>query len=134
MFKNILLGVFVTLIACSSLFADEISQNLSRELDGKTIAWEYDGGRNYELRVANGEITYRRTNGTNAREWRSLVPYTAHKIREGEFMIGWHEIDYSNYVTLLIDFNESKLYSSALLGNYDMIHFQEAKITDVTQE
>lgn len=134
MIQNILLSIFVFFLACSSLAADEITPNLSHDLDGKTLSWEYGGGRHYELRLADGMLTYRRTNGTEAREWRSHVPYNAHKIRDGQYMIGWHEVDISNYVTLLIDIKESKLYSSALLDDYDLIHFEQARIIRVSEE
>ncbi len=112
---------------------DELGTNLTDMLDGTTVGWEYEGGRAYELRLEDGMLTYRRTNGRESREWRSLVPYLAHEVGEGQFMVGWQETDFGNYVTLFIDLANSRVYSSALLGDYDWIHFQEAEISSVEE-
>jgi len=134
MLKNSFWAVVISFFLITAVSADEIGTTLTGELDGTLLGWEYKGGRNYELKMDGGMVTYRRTNGTEAREWRSVVPYLAHKVHEGEYMIGWHEKDISNYVTLFINLNDSKLYSSALLDDYDLIHFQEARITGVTRK
>lgn len=128
----------VYLLNCNILHAqegqpDELGANLTDKLDGTTVAWQYEAGRAYELRMEDGMLTYRRTNGREAREWRSLVPYNAHEVGEGQYMVGWQETDNMNYVTLFIDLANSKVYSSALLGNYDWIHFQEATISSVEE-
>lgn len=131
MFKNILITLSLFILAGSASAENEIGQNLSTYLDGKTIAWQYEGGRDYEIRFEDGMLTYHRTNGDVAREWRSMVPYMAREIREGEYLVGWHEKDISNYVTLLFRLDIKKVYSSAILDDYDLIHFQEAKITGI---
>jgi len=125
-------ALFALSLAATFCWAQhEIGEGLSRDLDGKTIAWEYSGGRHYEIRFEGGELTYHRTNGEVAREWRSMVPYSARRVGEGEYLVGWHEVDLSNHVTLLFHLGENKIYSSALLGDYDLIHFQEGKITSI---
>ena len=128
----------VYVLSCNFLHAqedpqDELGANLTDKLDGTTVAWQYEAGRAYELRLEDGMLTYRRTNGRESREWRSLVPYHAHEVGEGQYMVGWQETDFMNYVTLFIDLANSKVYSSALLGNYDWIHFQEAEISSVQE-
>jgi phenolic acid decarboxylase len=131
MYKKIFTSILFLVFAASSSAQHEVGEGLSSDLDGKTIAYEYSGGRNYEIRFEDGQVTYHRTNGDNAREWRSLVPYNAREVGTGEYYVGWNEADRKNYVTLLLHLNQNKLYSSALLGDYDMIHFQEAKITRI---
>jgi|GEM_PF-1038008 len=124
--------IFLTM-ASFNAFADEIGVNLNSDLDGKLIAYEYKGGRNYEIKFDSGRMTYHRTNGDGDLSWRSTVPYMTRKIAKGEYFIGWHETDISNYVTLLIHTEDKKLFSSAILGDYDLIHFQEAKIVSITE-
>jgi phenolic acid decarboxylase len=128
MLKNIFALVALSLVATICFGQHEIGEDLSRDLDGKTIAWEYSGGRNYEVRFEDGTVTYHRTNGDVAREWRSPVPYNARKVGADEYLVGWHEEDRSNYVTLLFQLGQDRLFSSALLGDYDTIHFQQGKI------
>ena len=131
MFRKTITLIALSLATTISFAQHEVGEGLSSDLDGKTIAWEYSGGRNYEIRFADGMLTYHRTNGDAAREWRSLVPYNARKIGENEYLVGWHEADRTNYVTLLFQLDQDRLFSSALLGNYDMIHFQEGRITSI---
>jgi hypothetical protein len=134
MYKKIITSILFMVFAAGSPAQDEIGEGLSSDLDGKTIAWEYSGGRHYEIRFGDGQLTYHRTNGEAAREWRSTVPYSAREVGEGEYLVGWHEIDLSNHVTLLFHLDQNKIYSSALLGDYDLIHFQEGRITKVSDK
>jgi phenolic acid decarboxylase len=134
MYKSIFTSIFLMVFAAGSSAQHEIGEGLSSGLDGKTIAYEYSGGRHYEIRFEDGNVTYHRTNGDNAREWRSLVPYNARLVGAGEYYVGWNETDRKNHVTLLLQLNQNKLYSSALLGDYDLIHFQEGRITSIDDE
>ena len=112
----------------------EVSDDLESVLDGYALTYAYEHTRAFEVKFEDGTITYRfRMPDGEYSDFRSPVPYFGRTLGPGRYYIGWHEEDVTNYVTLLINLGAMEIYSSAILGDYDVIHFQRAEISQITR-
>lgn len=105
------------------------SKDQTNFLDGKTIDYTYEGGWRFRVRFGDGRVGYEflgETEGevSNANE---NIPYQARQIREGLYHVVWHETDIGDLVSLVIDIENERIYSAALLGYREAdvaLHFE----------
>jgi hypothetical protein len=102
---------------------------LTRELDGTTLSYQYEGGRRYDIRFDNATIAWQRLD-LPGREPVEGVPYVARRIEEGVYLVNWHRPEHTEYITILFDFNRRLMYTSGLLEGRDR-HFEAGKITSL---
>lgn len=112
---------------------------MSKQLmDGKSIAYTYEGGWRYRVRFYDGMAAYESlTAEGNASYGASDIPYQSRQIREGLIQIVWQERELGDMVSLLIDEPEHIVWSTALLGyasDKPNLHFQRGRIDSLTDE
>ena len=121
-----LLTVFTVCAARAEVFGE-----LSNELDGISLTYHYESGREYDVVFTEGTISYLRKDVPD-REWEHDHPYVARKIEEGLFLLMWGREERTEHITILIDLNKRRLFTSALLDGVDR-HFDEAAIIKLSQ-
>ena len=109
----------------------EIGGELTQELNGVSLVYEYTSGRKYTVQYSEKTFAYLRMDEPG-REWISGVPYIARKIDDNLYLVNWHRPERVEYVTILIDLDKQILYTSALLEGTDR-HFDLANIVSLTR-
>ena len=110
-----------------------ISQgNLTRELDGVEMTYQYSGGNSYNLKFENGTISYRFLNGSRPEKWWGPFVYKASKTDNNDYFLSWYEESYGDYVTQLLNPSKKTLFGSALIIKRDknIFHFEKAIISE----
>ena len=114
----------------------QIQQYLNAEhlLDGMNFQYFYDAGGGLKIAFAEGKLQYEWISGPRKGTHAENIPYQSRKIGDEVYLINWHQPDKPDFVSLVIDLKEKRLYSSAILrygtGN-EMIHFKEAAIKNI---
>ncbi|MEY2853795.1 MAG: hypothetical protein RL030_927 [Pseudomonadota bacterium] len=101
---------------------------LTRELAGTKLTYQYEGGRRYDVSFTADTISWHRLDV--ARDPVADVPYVARRIEPGVFLVNWHRPEHTEYITILFDFNKRLMYTSGLLEGRDR-HFEAGKITSL---
>ena len=99
----------------------------TRELNGTTIPYVYTNDRAYKVNFEAAGASYRYLTGSRPDKWWGPFPSQTIRVRENQYFTSWFEEGYGDYVTLLINFDESKLYDSAILRGEE-VHFHSARI------
>lgn len=102
---------------------------LTKELAGTKLTYQYEGGRRYDVWMAADTIGWQRLDQPN-REKVEGVPYVARRISEGVYMVNWHRPEHTEYITILFDFNQRLMYTSGLLEGKDR-HFESGRIVSL---
>lgn len=124
----IILTFFVYNLGGTAVSAKE--SEITQELNGTSITYEYTSGRSYNVKFEEAGISYRYLTGSKPNTWWGPFPYQAFKIEEQLFFASWFEKGYGDYVTLLINFEEKQLYGSAIIRGEE-VHFHSAKIVKI---
>ncbi len=106
---------------------------LTQDLNGTTITYRYTSGRSYNVKFEKQGISYRYLTGSKPKKWWGPFPYKAYKVTQYNYLAAWHEKNYGDYVTLLINVKTKLLYGSAILSGKET-HFHGAKISQITQQ
>lgn len=106
--------------------------NLTSELEGVEIKYQYSGGNKYNVKFENGTISYRFLTGSRPEKWWGPFAYQASKTENGEYFLSWYEKGYGDYVTLLLNTKTKTIWGSAIIikGDKSIVHFQKASITE----
>ncbi|MEM7468346.1 MAG: hypothetical protein AAF387_15860 [Pseudomonadota bacterium] len=99
----------------------------TRELNSTEITYEYSSGRSYNVKFEDAGVSYRYLSGSKPEVWWGPFPYQAIRVKPQVYFTSWFEKGYGDYVTLLINFEESVLYGSAILRGEE-VHFHKARI------
>ena len=111
------------------VYADD-ETNFTDSLDGTNITYTYTGGRSYNVKFETVGVSYRYLTGTKPEKWWGPFPYKALVTDQGEFLVAWHEPDYGDYITLLINLEAEVLYGSGIIGS-SSTHFEKARISNI---
>ena len=120
------------LLALSGIHAhgEEITGELTTELAGITLDYEYVSGRKYTVTYHENTLEYLRRD-VPGRDWERGVAYIARKINDDLYLLNWHRPDRVEYVTILIDLENRILHTSALLEGTER-HFDQANIVSIS--
>lgn len=118
---------------------DHRNQYASAEhlLDGIRFQYFYNEGGGLEIRFAEGTLQYKWISGPRKGNHAENIPYQSRRIGEELFLVNWHQPDRPDFVSLVINLKELRLYSSAILrcgSENEMIHFKEAQIKNVKRD
>ena len=107
--------------------------NFTDDLDGTEITYKYDGGNAYNVKMEDGNLNYRFLSGSKPEKWWGPFLYNAFKTENGEYLIGWYEDGFGDYVTLLIDFERKYLFGSGIIVKKSgtKVHFDKAIISNI---
>ena len=125
--KLLILIVLLSYAFCGDL--EEITQ----KLNGTNITYSYSGGRSYNVKIEKVGISYQFLTGSKPEKWWGPFPYKAIEVENSVYFLSWYEDGYGDYVTLLIYFDKSILYGSAIIPNKGT-HFESAKIIMTNRE
>lgn len=95
---------------------DHVNNNESNLLDGTSVTYSYEDLGTVKLDFYNGFITYEWLEGAFVGMIVKDHSYKVQKIGKKMYLINWYEDSRSSLVTLVLDFKENKVYSSALLN------------------
>lgn len=124
--------LILTSIFTTVLHASELSLP-TQNLNGTDITYDYTSGRSYNVKFEEQGISYRYLTGSKPKTWWGPFPYQAIQVENNIYFASWFEKRYGDYVTLLINFNNSLLYGSAILSGEE-VHFHGAKIVKVNRK
>ena len=105
----------------------------TRKLNGIDITYNYTSGRSYNVKFEEPGVSYRYLTGSKPEKWWGPFPYQAFEVEKNIFFVSWFEEGYGDYVTLLVNFNNSLLYGSAILSEKE-VHFHGAKIVKIIRK
>ena len=108
--------------------------NAQHVLDGTRFEYFYQGGGGLQIAFADGQLQYEWISGPRKGNNAKEIPYQSREIGEDVYLVNWHEKDKPDFVTLIIDLKQNRLYSSAILRygtSKEMIHFKESTIKHV---
>lgn len=125
---RILLILFLSI----SFWGCNAQETLTNELDGVEMTYKYSGGNAYNVKMENGNLSYRYLAGSKPEKWWGPFKYKAVKTNNGEFFLSWFEDGYGDIVTLLLNPANKTIVGSALIvkGEKKIFHFQHAKISE----
>lgn len=129
---KILISIFLSIVFTTALHASDLSLP-TRNLNGTDISYIYTNGRSYNVKFEEDGVSYRYLSGSKPEKWWGPFPYQAIQVENDIYYASWFEKGYGDYVTLLINFNNSLLYGSAILSAKD-VHFDGAKIVNVNRQ
>ena len=91
-------------------------------LDGTTLVYTLVDGQSFEISFQKGFVNWRGLAGVMKGKTGRNVSYAAHKLDSGVYRVRWNDEradeDY-DFVTLLIDLNQSTLFDCSLLNYGD---------------
>jgi hypothetical protein len=108
----------------------------SELLDGVEVNYTYSGGWQIILSFYAGQLRYRWLSGPFEGVIESDLRYQAAAIGTEKSLVNWHDTKNSNFVTLLFDFDEKVVHSSALLyygTEQELTSFDTAVINNVSR-
>jgi hypothetical protein len=107
-----------------------MAMDTTRELNGTNITYIYTSDRSYNVKFEEVGVSYRYLTGSKPDIWWGPFPYQAMKVGKNIYFTSWFEKKYGDFVTLLLNLNEKKLYGSAILRGEE-VHFHSAKIVNI---
>jgi len=122
----------------SELRKTQVQQYMNAEhlLDGMSFEYFYQAGGGLKIAFAEGKLQYEWISGARKGNQAANIPYQSRKIGDEVYLVNWHQPDKPDFVSLVIDLKQNRLYSSAILrygtGN-EMIHFKEATIKNLNR-
>ncbi|MFG2937810.1 hypothetical protein [Streptomyces sp. NPDC048282] len=105
-------------------------------LEGLRLKYRYSTGREYLLTFDADRVVFQMLNGEDLTA--RSIGYRARRLRDDQYVIGWVRVGDPEAgrptfaVTLVVDFQENKLYASALMDS-DYALFDEAELLEVTR-
>ena len=90
--------------------------NETNLLDGTTVTYTYEDLGTIELEIDNGLLTYEWKEGAFSGTIGKDHAYKARKISDKIYLIHWFESSRSSLITLVLNFKENQVHSSALLN------------------
>ncbi len=102
-------------------------------LDGRTIDYTYNGGWRFRVRFYDGLAAYEflGESGEDVSNSNADIPYQSRLVRDDLYHVVWHETNIGDFMTLIIDIANRRIYSAALLGyrgpDYNL-HFEGGNI------
>ena len=131
-FKNITsaIAICLTSILLLGCHSKNANDNMPNNLEGVIIHYTYSEGNAYALKFEKEGVKYQFKSGSKPEKWWGKFSYNHLITDKGEHLVSWHEPEYGDYVTLLIDFDNRILYGSAIL-KAKTVHFQKASITKI---
>jgi len=127
-FLPILIAIFFS--GCSS---EQESKQLPDKLLGMDIRYKYANDREYNVKLEEEGLSYRYVSGSKPKKWWGPFPYHHAELENENHVVAWHEADYDDYITLIIDFDKNTLFGSGIIKGEE-VHFQPAKISKITFE
>ncbi len=114
-----------------------IEEGEAHMLDGRTIDYTYDGGWRFKVRFYDGLAAYQflGEDGASVSNSNEDIPYQSRLIRENLYHVVWHEKDIGDLVSLVIDIENNRVFSAALLAYGDpeaMLHFEGGDINEIS--
>lgn len=121
-------AIIISTIFIQFGFAQDIFTN---ELDGTYLTYKYSGGNAYNLKMEDGNLSYRFLSGSKPDAWWGPFPYKAVNTENGEYLIAWYEEGYGDYITLLVNMEGKYLYGSGVVYAKSGLkqHFEKALIS-----
>lgn len=128
-FILIIISVF-TFLACSTVQKDV---DYPDKLEGLHIQYKYANDREYAVKLEEDALSYQYKSGVKPDKWWGKFPYH-HAILDNKYhVIAWHEVDYDDYITLIINLEEKTLFGSGIIKGEE-VHFQPAVISKMAFE
>lgn len=104
-------------------------RGLPEELHGVELIYTYDNkGNAYHVKMDETGLRYRYRTGSNPKKWWGPFDYNVLKTNKGDYVIGWYEKGYGDYITLTVDFEAKTLIGSGIVMPSSYIHFDRATI------
>lgn len=103
------------------------------DLDGRTIDYTYEGGWRFRVRFYDGLVAYDFLGeaGEEVSNSNADIPYRCRGLTDGVFHVAWHEKNIGDFVSLIVDEKNMRIYSAALLGYREedgAVHFESGQI------
>jgi phenolic acid decarboxylase len=126
---SLMLMIVLFLTSCE----DNKYEDLPEKLVGLNIQYKYDNDREYKVKLEKEGLSYRYVSGSKPEKWWGPFPYH-HAVFDEEYQVlAWHEVGYDDYITLMIDLEDQKLFGSGIIAGKE-VHFQPAKIKSLSFE
>ncbi len=103
-------------------------------LDGTSFEYFYQTGGGLKISFADGKLQYEWIKGPRKGNKAEGIPYQSRKIGKDQFIVNWQEKGKPDFTTLVINFEQNVMHSSAILRygtKEEMIHFNGAIIERV---
>jgi phenolic acid decarboxylase len=127
--KTFIIGLIAfCLVGCNN--SADLNSTMPDKLVGTSLKYSYSGGNGYQLKFEEGTISYQFKSGSKPDKWWGKFKYNHLITENNEHLVSWHEPDYGDYITLLIDFENRSLYGSGIIAN-KTVHFQQAEISEI---
>ena len=115
------------------VYTDQIATGTTRELDGHSLEYAYVTGSRYRLSFNDGYVSAKEIDSPRPQVIRA---YLARKARTGQYLVHWMAQDPSGndrkgHIALVLDFEQRKVYGTAVLPNGMQI-FDYGTITTAT--
>jgi len=117
------------LLSCSN----EKAAQLPDKLLGMNIQYKYANDREYNVKLEEDGLSYRYASGSKPDKWWGKFTYHHAVLENKNHVVSWHEVDYDDYITLIIDFERKTLFGSGIIKGEE-VHFQPAVITNINFE
>lgn len=128
--------ILTTLIMLFSCGVDTKEQSspivMPKNLIGVSLEYKYEGGNGYHVKMETSGLYYQFKTGSKPDKWWGPFDYNVLKTERGDYVIGWYEEGYGDYITLTVDFDKKTLIGSGIVMPNSYIHFQRAKIKSFT--
>jgi hypothetical protein len=105
-------------------------------LDGTSLDFHYQSGSAIHMEISDGKLAYEWITGPSKGSKAMDIPYRSRKIGDDLYIVNWHEKDKPDFVTLIFNFRNHVVYSSALRRyrtDREEIHFQGGIMQHVTR-
>lgn len=107
--------------------AQKKAESLPDKLLGLNIQYKYDNDREYNVKLTKEGLSYRYVSGSKPEKWWGPFPYHHAVFDEKYQVVAWHEVGYGDYITLMIDLEDKKLFGSGIIAGKE-VHFEQAVI------
>jgi len=109
--KHALLFICTALLSLSSFAQDKTDQHL---LDGTSMDYYYQSGAGVHVEFINGQFNWKWIVGPD-KGATGKEKYLSRKIGDKTYMINFKVTSRSDFVTIVFNFNQNVMYTSALL-------------------
>lgn len=127
---RVLLLLTMIFIAAS---CEEKTPSYPEKLQGLNIQYKYANDREYNIKLEKEGLSYRYVSGSKPEKWWGPFPYHHALFDEEYHIVAWHEVGYDDYITLIIELEENKLFGSGIIAGEE-VHFQPAVISRMAFE